>query len=577
MRRRDFLLAAPAGLALLAGGRARASLLDDLYGNRLLFSEEGAPLVPVRMMERKDRVQIEGASGLVVESVGEDRRLEVPAGAPLVIERTGGRPARLDERWVIETLEGEARSLRQEARERWRARGVEVELVPAGGVYGVSGTVVDNRALLVTTRAPLPPGLAEAHGVRAVRMEWLASLPSLSVRVAVGDRAPLLVGSLARPAVLKVRPREGETLLVRQVEHSVGYAQHGFADRELRGEVLLVPDRGGRIAVVNIVPEDVLVAGILPSEMFATAPMEALKAQAVTARGELFAKIGRRHLADPYLVCSEQHCQVYKGRTAEHPRTNQAARETAGELSFLDGELVDSVYSACCGGHTEPAHIVWDRPKKRALLGRPDAPLADPAQRAWLSPAVAGSAFTREISSAVAAGTLAAPSSPVPLDLRREEDVRRFLELPREATFCGRSSFNQKGDAYRWSRRFTAPELSAAFADLGVGEVARLTIDERGPGGRLRSLLVEGTGKSARVYRELPVRRRLSNLRSGLFVIDEERDPAGRLVAVTLRGAGFGHGAGMCQQGAIGMAEAGRSYREILRHYYMGAEVRKVF
>jgi SpoIID/LytB domain protein len=79
------------------------------------------------------------------------------------------------------------------------------------------------------------------------------------------------------------------------------------------------------------------------------------------------------------------------------------------------------------------------------------------------------------------------------------------------------------------------------------------------------------------VLRELPVRKRLKNLRSGLFVVDEERDEQGRLVAVVLRGAGFGHGAGMCQQGAIGMAEAGAGYADILRHYYAGAEVKKVF
>ena len=110
-----------------------------------------------------------------------------------------------------------------------------------------------------------------------------------------------------------------------------------------------------------------------------------------------------------------------------------------------------------------------------------------------------------------------------------------------------------------------------------MGDVNKIVVEERGPGGRLRSLRIEGAKQSARVLRELPVRKRLSNLRSGLFVVDEERDADGTLVAVILRGAGFGHGSGMCQQGAIGLAEAGATYKDILAHYYNGAVVKRVF
>ena len=161
--------------------------------------------------------------------------------------------------------------------------------------------------------------------------------------------------------------------------------------------------------------------------------------------------------------------------------------------------------------------------------------------------------------------------------LSTEADVRTFLEQPREIAWCGRSSLNQKGSAWRWEKRFDKAQLDQAFADLGVGDVVRISIEERGPGGRLRALQVEGLKGKAQVLRELPVRKRLGNLRSGLFVIDEERDEGGGLVAVTLKGAGFGHGSGMCQQGAIGMAEAGATYKDILRHYYNGAVVKRVF
>jgi SpoIID/LytB domain protein len=407
----------------------------------------------------------------------------------------------------------------------------------------MKGTTVDNRALFVVAdKMPSAAQLAQ-WDVRPITRQLLEAIPLARIRVSAGNLPPVEVGMKAgdEGIVSITSVNKGGALLVHRVEHSVGYKEHGFSDRRLREKVLVAPDHTGSLAVINLVHAHVLVAGILPSEIFATSPMEALKAQAVTARGELFAKIGKRHLTDPYLLCSEQHCQVYKGLTAEHPRANQAAQQTTGELAFIGEDLVDSVYSACCGGHTEPNEVVWDQPPSPALRGTVDG------------------------------------AGAIPKILTSEKAVRKLLDLPRSHTFCGNSSFNQKGDVYRWTRTFPVERLNKIFADLGVGTVKDLKITERGPGGRLRSLIIVGSRKTAQIHRELPVRRKMGNLRSGLFVIDRQRDGAGNLVSVTLKGGGFGHGSGMCQQGAIGMAEAGYDYRAILRHYYGGAEVRKVF
>jgi len=547
--------------------------LDELYGNRLLFDEKGTPLVPVRMMEDKTRVEVFAPTGAKVRA-GEIVRT-VAAGATIAIELVDGTPAEMRRGLALETVESDDKAARDAARARWVAKGFAARGETLGAVYGVQGTVFDNRAVHIVVEDADPEARAkqifEQHGVRPIVKEWLLAMPRARFRV-TGAGAPLVVTDL-----VELLPNgDDDVLVVRKVEHSRGYEAHGFEDRELHGTTALVVDQHGKIAVVNVVKESVLVAGILPSEMFATAPMETLKAQAVTARGELFAKIGQRHVADPYLVCSEQHCQVYKGRTAEHPRTNDAARATAGELLFKDARLVDSVYSACCGGHTEPNHIVWDQPQKSALVGVVDARFADPDTRAWHVPDAWIAVFGAEVTHDRASGAVL-PTLSAPIDMREERAVRAFLDLPRESAFCGASSFNQKGDVWRWTRRITVDELTARFADTGIGRVQKLVVEERGPGGRLRALRVEGDKSKTRVFRELPVRQKLGNLRSGLFVVDEERDAGGALVAVTLRGAGFGHGSGMCQQGAIGMAEQGYSYRDILRHYFNGGEVRKVF
>ncbi len=536
-----------------------ATSTEDLYSHRLLFSASGAPVVPIGMMQGAQHVTVH--SEVVIVVTAGDKRYQWPAGSDLTIARESGTAAIVQQLMALETLEGAARTTKKAVLARYRERGIAVQAKEVGGVYGVKGTVVDNRAVVIAavggdeSEAALSTRLT-ALGLRPTPFEWLASLPSATMTfdVETGVPAPH-VGSVTLTAT------GGGTIKVLQVEHSVGYPEHGFADRELRGEVVIVPDKNGTLAVVNLVDEDAVVAGVLPAEMFATAPMEALKAQAVTARGELFSKINRRHFAEPFLVCSEQHCQVYKGATAQHPRTTKAAQQTRGEMAFVGDRLVESVYSACCGGHTEAADVVWDRPPQAALVGTKDAPHA---------PATTATASVND-------SALFKPVSHVPAEIRTDDDVRALLAAPREETYCGRSTFNTKGDAYRWERHFTVDELTALCADLNVGVVEHLRVIERGPGGRLRALEVQGSTGSARILRELPVRQRFKNLRSGLFVVQEELGVDGRLAGVLLSGAGFGHGSGMCQQGAIGMAESGLSYREILAHYYASAVVKRVF
>lgn len=563
MNRREFLTGVSLGvLGAMGPVSLQASELDDLFNNRLLFDDRGQPLLPVRVMEQQTVVRIRSPGGMQLDFGPGQPNAHLSPGETLTATRRFGQPALVRPLAVLETLEGAARAQRFAVLDTWRKKIADVRLFDVGGVYGVAGSVLDNRAALVVLARDALESEIVRWQLRPTPSEELLRLPTLGMDLDF-QGTQVQVGSATRAGTVRVRAANGAELAIQQVEHSRGYAKHGFEDRSFRGEVWLAPDRFGQIAVVNLVPESTLVAGILPSEMFASAPMETLKAQAVTARGEIFAKIGRRHLADPYLVCSAQHCQVYKGRGAEHPRTTLAAQETAGEMAFLDGKLVDSVYSACCGGHTEPAHVVWDQPPAAALMGRPDASMAALSQAAWQAtpkPASTAQSAKRNL-----------------LDLTQEEQVRRFLALPRELSFCGASSLNQKGDVYRWTRTFDAAELNERLADLDIGILRSLRVVERGPGGRLRSLEVVGSTRKVRLDRELPVRQRFGNLRSGLFVLDEERGHKGELLSVTFRGAGFGHGAGMCQQGAIGMAEAGHSYREILNHYYLGAEVKRVF
>jgi SpoIID/LytB domain protein len=306
------------------------------------------------------------------------------------------------------------------------------------------------------------------------------------------------------------------------------------------GKLYVTLDRNGSLAVVNALPEDRLLAGLLPAEIFPNAPGEALKAQAVAARGELLTKIGTRHIGDPFRLCSQTHCQVYSGAGRETPRTTAAVAATRGEVLFTaDGkDLADTVYSASCGGHTENNENVWpEMPALPALRGHRDAPAAG----------------KQDI---YAAGVSA-------------ENVTRFIDQP-PAAYCGQAHLGA-GDRFRWTVKRTAAELDKLLDQYHLGKIRAIEVPQRGVSGRALAVRAVGSARSETIRGELRIRQAFGGLRSSLFVVEFKNGDA------IFRGAGFGHGVGMCQTGAVGMGEAGKSYQEILRHYYPNTVLRKLW
>ena len=212
---------------------------------------------------------------------------------------------------------------------------------------------------------------------------------------------------------------------------------------------------------------------------------------------------------------------------------------TRGEGLFsTEGRLVDSVYSAVCGGHTEDNDVVWGGPPDPSLRGKPD--LIGPVG-----------------------------SHPTPRSLAA------FLsaELPSADRL---SSFAQPSK-YRWERRFTAEEVNQLTASLDVGPVQAISVVARGVSGRARLLTIAGERGATQIRGELNIRKLFGMLNSAMFLVSPERDDRGAIVSWAFRGGGWGHGVGMCQTGAIGRAEAGQDYRAILRHYFNGAAPARIY
>jgi SpoIID/LytB domain protein len=539
-----------ATLLAVAGWAKEPDALDlppapaELTTKRLDF-KGGSPIVPVRLMEGHTEVSLQGRGRLRFRLPGTPEKLiEGPAGMEWRVRRVEGTPADIVAQIQLAEVPFNDKAGLAAAQAEWNERGLVLKAQILGGVYGIAGKVIDNRRYVLVVDQPaakpevLAPQQAELLTKYQVRTTLLEQVRKKgTIRFELLDASGTVHAAVDEK--LTAESPDGAPIDVRRVEFGVGYDFHSFEDRAYRGSILLTADRAGKIAVINQVDLEDLLKGLVPSEIFAKAHPEALKAQAVTGRGEVLAKIGLKHLADPYLLCTEQHCAVYKGVGGEAASTNAAVDATRGEAIFDSTDhLVDSVYSAVCGGHTENNEIVWGGVANPSLRGRPDL----------------------------------LPGKALPVD---PKDLKAFLST--DANYaCKVSSFAQPSK-FRWEKRFTAKDVDEKLAAFNLGHVMAMTVSERGVSGRARLLQVSGETGATTLRTELAIRKAFGMLNSAMFELKVERDAKGRPTAWVFTGGGWGHGVGMCQTGAIGRAEAGQTYREILGHYFNGAQVARIY
>jgi stage II sporulation protein D len=324
--------------------------------------------------------------------------------------------------------------------------------------------------------------------------------------------------------------REDGTALPARYPSIVARARDGvgaisFGGRRWRGELTIGVDDGGRLLVVNRVPMDEYLRGVVPLEIGtrAMADFAAAEAQAVAARSYAY-----MHLAGPdhpYDMLATVEDQVYGGVTAETLLGNQAVENTSGLVLMYDGRVVNAPYHGNCGGLT-----------------------AEPGD-AWRS-------------------------GPEPY-LKRVSD-----QIPGTDRF-----YCETGPRFRWTRRYTGEELrlsivrylhTVAKAPETIGSVRSLAVTEVTPAGRVATLTVE-TDRGRWTMRGNEIRSALRTvsgemLYSTYFSVDAITGRDG-VQSLELRGGGNGHGIGMCQSGAIGRARAGQDFRTILTTYYPGTTI----
>jgi SpoIID/LytB domain protein len=311
--------------------------------------------------------------------------------------------------------------------------------------------------------------------------------------------------------------------------HARGTLRAGKASSTVDAPLRFRISAKGALEALAILPIEDYLRGVLPGEMPPAWPIEALKAQAIAARSEALAMLDGKHGFDDADFCTLEHCRVYTGPTGFTPTTDQAVQSTRGQLLLREGRIAETFFHANCGGWTEDNDTVWSGLPNPALRARGD--MAKP-------PAASLHAY------GVAKWLSAAP-----------------------AAYCSADTAN-----YRWTKRYSIAELSAILNKThNVGTIRAIEPGPRGPGGRLLSLRVSGANGTATLQKDVAIRKAFGGLPSALFTITMDN------ATVVLRGAGRGHGVGMCQQGANGMARQGFACRDILRHYFTGVDVESLY
>ncbi|MFL6197224.1 MAG: SpoIID/LytB domain-containing protein [Thermoanaerobaculia bacterium] len=168
-----------------------------------------------------------------------------------------------------------------------------------------------------------------------------AAVSAPALRVIIGDSSTVYTGRW-----VSVSPIGNPSVRVR--------------GKRYRGRMLVYLNDRGSLNLINELPVEDYLRGVVPSEMGPELynQLEALKAQAVAARTYTLRNMGE-FAREGYDICATPRCQVYGGMNIEHTLSDRAISETAGQVLLYKGDLVDALYSSTCGGHTEDVQVIF--------------------------------------------------------------------------------------------------------------------------------------------------------------------------------------------------------------------------
>jgi len=386
---------------------------------------------------------------------------------------------------------------------------------------------------------------------------------------------------------LLFEPVDGETasFMLKDVTIGVSFHWKRKEDQTFKGALHIIVENG-KLTPINVLSVEDYLLSVISSEMSAHASLELLKAHAVISRSWLLAQIHNDKTAimhecrpdaegemmdtpeeqvkwwdrDDHVnfdVCADDHCQRYQGITrATTEKVEKAIRATWGQVLIHGGALCDARFSKSCGGVMEEFENCWEPHHHDYLEARRDSENENEFP-----------------------------------DLTREDNAAEWI-LSSPAAYCNTTDpeilsqvlndYDQETkDFYRWTVEYTQEEISKLIHErtgIDYGRIRDLQPVARGTSGRLYRLRIVGEKRERIIGKELTIRYALSPscLYSSAFVVEKhDLGHDGYPAKFVLRGAGWGHGVGLCQIGAAVMGAKGYDYKQILLHYFVGASIEK--
>jgi SpoIID/LytB domain protein len=323
--------------------------------------------------------------------------------------------------------------------------------------------------------------------------------------------------------------------------HQIRVLEGKEPSRIYGGSLRLQANAYGTYTLVNQVPLETYLRGVVPHEIGANAPLNATQAQTIIARTYALRNL-RRFQADNYQLCANTHCQVYYGLSDTNPQADRAIAATQGLVLTYKNELVDALYSSTTGGVTATFSDVWngtERPYLRAVIDSP-ANIWDLSHQS----------------------------------LENEQSFRRFIGL--------KDGFNETGrNVFRWNRQSSLTDLNKDLQEYlkrrkdpraDFQTITSMQVTKRSPSGRILTMAVETDKGVIELYKN-EVRSAFTPPRSTLFYVEPIYNDQKKLKAYAFIGGGFGHGVGLSQYGSYNLAKLGWSTARILSFYYPGTKI----
>ena len=336
------------------------------------------------------------------------------------------------------------------------------------------------------------------------------------------------------------------TIKIKRVPYGIGWWWEGIEDRVYEGEIEISINGNIKFDVIIALPLEKYLCGVVPYEIGSDAPLEALKSQVIAARSETMeALISEKYKEDNYDICADVECQVFAGNNKRTELTDKAVEDTRGLCLFYVDKVIGAYYASNCGGMSENVEDVW-----------PERSSPEPYWNSHFD-------------------------SDSELNFNPKENPKEWIEGNPDV-FCNPDYHPELPDwgkkNFRWQVEMTNDELSKNLNEIkNIGNLIAIEIMERGNSGRITKAKFIGDVDSLLLNSELDIRKiKKPPFRSSCFIVEKQIEEQNKQ-AFIFKGAGWGHGVGMCQSGAVARAYSGQNFIEILNHYFPKTEIKKAY